>query len=176
LAKLTGYRDSFRLSKGESYTCAVKGSKKDWHGHEVFGIGYQLDEVRDVISTAVTIHKQRSAHPDEQHEPIWVVIDDFPSVIRAIKKTHYDDLTLLLRDGRSTRIRLVLGLQGENVKTWGFDGESDLLEGFTRIRGGKFAIKEARSLVSRGELEQSDLDWLKLQDRPCLVEDQLAQI
>jgi hypothetical protein len=67
-------------------------------------------------------------------------------------------------------------LQGANVKTWGFDGESDLLESFTYIRGGKFAIEEARSLVSRGELEQSDLDWLKGQNRPCLVEDQLAEI
>jgi len=168
LVAKTGWGKTHWLSRelknhtGSKYICAIKGDASDWQGHESFGLGYNYQAVIDVIQHVVDIHKQR-AGKSLTFEPIHLVIDDFPSVARDCPQI-LNNVILLFTDSRSTRIRVWLLAQGDNVKTWGFGAQGDLLDCMTRIRCGKFAVNYARKLQRQGLIEQCDLDWMKKQE------------
>ena len=52
-----------------------------------------------------------------------------------------ENLTL----GRELKMRIFALAQGRQIMTWGFQGESDLLECFCSIFWGKFAVEECES-------------------------------
>jgi hypothetical protein len=58
---------------------------------------------------------------------------------------------------RESMLRLIALAQGEQVQTWGFEGESDLEECFTDIRLGDLAIDYARSL--RGQCRKDSEEY-----------------
>jgi hypothetical protein len=81
---------------------------------------------------------------------------------------------------RESMLRLIALAQGENVASWGFEGESDLEECFTDIRLGEFAIDYAKSLRNQCRKDSDDyeywtavlaeLDW---QQSRCTIEGKL---
>jgi hypothetical protein len=56
-------------------------------------------------------------------------------------------------------LRLIALAQGENVASWGFEGESDLEECFTDIRLGEFAIDYAKSLRNQCRKDSDDYEY-----------------
>jgi hypothetical protein len=60
---------------------------------------------------------------------------------------------------RESMLRLIALAQGENVETWGFEGESDLEECFTDIRLGEFAINYAKSLRNQCRKDSEDYHY-----------------
>jgi hypothetical protein len=56
-------------------------------------------------------------------------------------------------------LRLIALAQGENVASWGFEGESDLEECFTDIRLGEFAIDYAKSLRNPCRKDSDDYEY-----------------
>jgi hypothetical protein len=60
---------------------------------------------------------------------------------------------------RESMLRLIALAQGENVASWGFEGESDLEECFTDIRLGEFAIDYAKSLRNQCRKDSEDYEY-----------------
>jgi hypothetical protein len=60
---------------------------------------------------------------------------------------------------RESMLRLIALAQGENVASWGFEGESDLEECFTDIRLGEFAIDYAKSLRNQCRKDSDDYEY-----------------
>ncbi len=56
-------------------------------------------------------------------------------------------------------LRLIALAQGENVASWGFEGESDLEECFTDIRLGEFATDYAKSLRNQCRKDSDDYEY-----------------
>lgn len=79
----------------------------------------------------------------------------------------------LLTIARQSGIRLICLSQGEQVAEWGFQGSSSLLECFTTIRLGQFAIDHAMSLRSR--MRSQEWEWLiseleRMDSRACMID------
>jgi hypothetical protein len=60
---------------------------------------------------------------------------------------------------RESMLRLIALAQGENVASWGFEGESDLEECFTDIRLGEFAIDYVKSLRNQCRKDSDDYEY-----------------
>ena len=86
------------------------------------------------------------------------------------------DLANVARAGREQRIRVVVNSHSEGVEGLGLKGKNDLKSCFVWVRLGDFAIRHAQLLANKGLLNQADFDWLRKQQRPCMVNDCLALV
>ncbi len=111
---------------------------------QTFGITkFVVDEWR-LINTNVKAVKERD--PDTKQ-----AIETAPSAKAMMK----DIITV----SREAMLRLIALAQGENVASWGFEGESDLEECFTDIRMGEFAIDYAKSLRNQCRKDSDDYEY-----------------
>jgi hypothetical protein len=111
---------------------------------QTFGItNFVVDEWR-LINTNVKAVKERD--PDTKQ-----AIETAPSAKAMMK----DIITV----SREAMLRLIALAQGENVASWGFEGESDLEECFTDIRLGEFAIDYAKSLRNQCRKDSDDYEY-----------------
>jgi hypothetical protein len=111
---------------------------------QTFGItNFVVDEWR-LINTNVKAVKERD--PDTKQ-----AIETAPSAKAMMK----DIITV----SREAMLRLIALAQGENVASWGFEGESDLEECFTDIRMGEFAIDYAKSLRNQCRKDSDDYEY-----------------
>lgn len=158
---------------GENFVITPKMKPTDWRGYEIFGKRFNYDECADKIeSTRILMHERFDEF--EQGKDFgfinfacdeWrLIVDNKPE----IKDLMREIITL----ARDAKIRMIAIAQGEQVKTWGLEGESDLEECFTTIRLGQFALDHAKKL----KLPQPVLEWLQSQSRPCMVDGQLAEV
>jgi hypothetical protein len=91
------------------------------------------------------------------------------------------DIIIVARDAK---IRLVALAQGENVATWGLEGESDLEECFTTVRFGDFALDYCKSLRNQYRKDSDEylyysavLNELVSQGfRCCMIDRQPARV
>jgi hypothetical protein len=104
---------------------------------------FVVDEWR-LINMNVLAIKQR--HPETKQ-----MVEIAPSAKAMMK----DIITV----ARESMLRLIALAQGENVETWGFEGESDLEECFTDIRLGEFAINYAKSLRNQSRKDSEDYHY-----------------
>jgi hypothetical protein len=111
---------------------------------ETFEItNFVVDEWR-LINTNVKAIKERDPETKQ-------TIEVAPSAKAMMK----DIITV----ARESMLRLIALAQGENVASWGFEGESDLEECFTDIRLGEFAIDYAKSLRNQCRKDSDDYDY-----------------
>ena len=94
-----------------------------------------------------------------------------------------DCLKLLIREARKVGIRIVLLCQGAEVEALGIAGEGSLRESLTYIRIKQFAIDHAKVVRNRvkddeqlGQLWTNLMSRMMQQERPCMVEDEYAEI
>jgi hypothetical protein len=104
---------------------------------------FVVDEWR-LINTNVKAIKERD--PDTKQ------VKDIAPSAKAMMK---DIITV----ARESMLRLIALAQGENVASWGFEGESDLEECFTDIRLGEFAIDYAKSLRNQCRKDSDDYEY-----------------
>jgi len=114
-----------------------------------------------------------------KYPPINIICDEFGSYasikgISPIFKT-------ILREGRKVGIRFIICVHGQQVKSLGLEGESDLRECLTFIRLGVFATEFAEMNIrnsKNGTLSRWEQVLGKLEsfERPALVEELPAQI
>jgi hypothetical protein len=107
----------------------------------------------------------------KDHGFINFVADEWRLVIKKSPEAK-ENMKEVITVARDAKIRMIGIAQGEQVRIWGLEGESDLEECFTTIRMGQFAIDHAKKL----KLPQPVLEWLRQQKRPCMVENQPAEI
>lgn len=158
---------------GEQYVITPKTKPTDWRGFRVFGKKFNYDECAEKIESTRLEMCQRFDDLDQGKDfgfinfvcDEWrLIVDNKPEVKDLMR-----EIVTLARDAK---IRMIPIAQGEQVKTWGLEGESDLEECFTTIRLGQFAIDHARKL----KLHQSVLDWIQQQKRPCMIDNQPGEI
>ncbi len=91
------------------------------------------------------------------------------------------DIIIVARDAR---IRLIALAQGENVASWGLEGESDLEECFTTVRFGDFATEHCKFLRNKYRKDSEEFQYysavlkeLEFQGfRCCMVQHQPARV
>jgi hypothetical protein len=111
---------------------------------ETFEItNFVVDEWR-LINTNVKAIKER--------DPETKQVKEIAPSAKAMMK---DIITV----ARESALRLIALAQGENVASWGFEGESDLEECFTDIRLGEFAIDYAKSLRNPCRKDSDDYEY-----------------
>lgn len=164
------------IGRGHEVKVITTKRKSDqWRGMPVVGTPRDFTAIAEEMADLKTEMTERMEDLDS--------VEDLPQLVRifdelAAMAVNIDgfDLGTFIREARETGIRIVALCHGEQVKLLGLEGESDTAEGLTWIRLGKFAVKHARKLVGKGELSDADLEWLKTQERPCMVNDELAVI
>lgn len=158
---------------GQQFVITPKKKPTDWRNHQVFGAGFNFDECADKMEWVKGEMYNRFAQMEEGIEPGFInfVADEWRLVVKK-KPTAKEDAKEVITVARDAKIRMIAIAQGEQVSSWGLEGESDLEECFTTIRLGQFAIDYAKKL----KLSATVLSWLQQQKRPCMVENQPALV
>lgn len=161
----------------------ITPKKKSWHwvGLKVYGLWFDYDTIRAKLEW---IHSEMyRRYPlmekGQTFEMCNFVMDEWRLVntnIKSIKERDPETKQMiekkpsakaLMKDvisvAREASLRLIALAQGENVATWGFEGESDLEECFTDIRLGDFAIDYAKSLRNKYPENSDDyMYWIEI--------------
>lgn len=162
------------LLPGQPTVITTKRRPQQWRGLPVTGTPRDFPKIEETLKELVTLMGERTAELETMEgrdfEPLNVAIDEYPAINANIKETpRY--ITTLLREARETRIRLLILLQGQQVKTLGLEGQSDLRDCITFIRLGSFAVKHADKVC-----DTAVADWVQQQRYPCMVDDTPAFI
>ncbi len=146
-----------------------------WRGMEVVGTPRNLETIAKETEQLKLEMISRMGNLDavESMPQLIRVFDELAAMVIEIKGF---GIGTFIREARETGIRIIALVHGEQMKLIGLEGESDTAEGLTQVRLGVFATDRARVLVSKGKLTDLDLEWLENQERPCLVDEQLAVI
>jgi hypothetical protein len=158
---------------GERFVITPKKKPSDWRGYKVYGAGFNFEECAEKMASIKQEMYQRfdEMEAGKDHGFINFVADEWRLVVKKSPEAK-DDMKEVITVARDAKIRMIGIAQGEQVGIWGLEGESDLEECFTTIRMGQFAIDHAKKL----KLPQSVLEWLRQQKRPCMVENQPAEV
>lgn len=114
----------------------------------------------------------------EGSREVNIILDEF----NAYSKLQGVDvcLKMLIREARKVGIRLVLLLQGAEVKALGIAGEGSLRESLTFVRVMNFALAHARKVRNAQKDESMKFYWAEVvrhmesEERPVMVEDDYA--
>jgi hypothetical protein len=158
---------------GERFVITPKKKPTDWRGYKVYGAGFNFKECAEKMASIKEEMYQRFDEMEvgKDHGFINFVADEWRLVIKKAPEAK-ENMKEVITVARDAKIRMIGIAQGEQVGIWGLEGESDLEECFTTIRMGQFAIDHAKKL----KLPQPVLEWLRQQKRPCMVENQPAEI
>jgi hypothetical protein len=158
---------------GEQFVITPKSRPTDWRGYQVFGKKFDYEECADKLESIRLKMCRRFDDLDQGKDFGFInfVCDEWRLIVDN-KPEVKDIMREIVTLARDAKIRMIAIAQGEQVKTWGLEGESDLEECFTTIRLGQFAIDHAKKL----KLHQSVLDWIQQQKRPCMIDNQPGEI
>jgi hypothetical protein len=141
---------------------------------EVVWNGYDCSKIEAVLKEAVEANERRVLG-QEKPTPWTIVLSDYPSIARGIRDITDRYIGVILRDGRSNRIRLWFLLQESNVAALKMEGRSELLCNINFVRGGRFALDHAAALVKNRLFAPSSYQILVSSNRPCMVDDFLSK-
>jgi hypothetical protein len=162
---------------GECFIITPKKKAWNWTGLKVYGLWFDYETIRAKLQW---IHSEMyRRYPlmeaGENFEVTNFVVDEWRLIntnVKAIKQRNPETKQLfevapsakaMMKDiitvARESMLRLIALAQGENVETWGFEGESDLEECFTDIRLGEFAINYAKSLRNQCRKDSEEYEY-----------------
>lgn len=111
----------------------------------------------------------------EEWEFIDLYLDEVPAL--AANVPHWASMVpSLIMEARKVGIRLWFLTQGDLVKMLGMEGKSALRQSLTYIYLGEFASDRKDELVKAGKLKGAELDHLEKADRPCIVNETVADL
>lgn len=170
---------------GEQFVITPKKKPSDWVNHKVYGYPFNYDACEKKLKEVHGLMHLRYALMEEGKIPYqinfacdeWKLINKNVSTAKELMK----DIIIVARDAK---IRLMALAQGENVATWGLEGESDLEECFTTVRFGDFATEHCKFLRNKYRKDSLEYDYysavlkeLESQGfRCCMVENQPARV
>jgi hypothetical protein len=159
---------------GSSKVITTKRRPNQWRGLQVVGTPRNFEEIEEGLQQLLQMMGHRTGELERMEHgdftPFNVAIDEYPAIAANLKGVA-KYITTLLREARETRIRLLLLLQGQQVKTLGLEGQSDLRDCLSFLRLGTFAIKHANSV-----LPPDQAAWVAAQRYPCMVGDMPATV
>jgi hypothetical protein len=155
---------------GDQIIVDPHATPRTWGQLPVAGQGRNYDEIQtffDLSLKEMNHRYQRRNNGDTNYPKLYILIDEFPAIAKAIGGEEFKEwVQVMLCEARKVNISLILLSQGKSVKTLGLEGQSELLENLTIIRGKGFAKSHARSLKNEA-LEY----WLSQQERPATIDD-----
>ncbi|MBW4422125.1 MAG: hypothetical protein KME13_23400 [Myxacorys californica WJT36-NPBG1] len=162
-----------RFLDGATIVITPKKKPKDFAGMQVIGVPYDFAAIAENIAGLSKIVRDREAEMnrtgDDSFGPINVILDEVPTFVAGCKDLNLDvvkDLKFIIRAGRTSRVRLILLAQGQEVKTLGIEGEGSLRDNLSYVYLKGFAEKQAAD---------AGLDISK-DDRPCIIDGKVADI
>jgi hypothetical protein len=162
---------------GARFVITPKKKSWNWVGLKVYGLWFDYETIRTKLQW---IHSEMyRRYPlmesGQTFEITNFVVDEWRLIntnVKAIKervpetkqiKDIAPSAKAMMKDiitvAREAMLRLIALAQGENVASWGFEGESDLSECFTDIRLGEFAIDYAKSLRNQCRKDSDDYEY-----------------
>ncbi|MBF2016354.1 MAG: hypothetical protein IGS23_14360 [Rivularia sp. T60_A2020_040] len=135
---------------GEQFVITPKKKPTDWINHKVYGYPFNYGECEAKLKQTQELMYKRYEDMEKGVQPHqinfscdeWKLINKNVSSAKEVMK----DIIIVARDAK---IRLIALAQGENVATWGLEGESDLEECFTTVRFGEFAKDHCKYLRNK---------------------------
>lgn len=162
-----------RLLTGFAVVISPKKMPTDFVGLQVIGLPYQYRSIYAALTALEQLMVDREAELQRTGKanfiPINVIVDELPVASAGCKDIDKNmDLTkplkALIRAGRTSKIRLIILAQGNEVKALGIEGEGSLRDCLTYVYLKGFVEDHAAKL----KLDISHVD------RPCIIEGQLA--
>ncbi len=162
---------------GSRFVLTPKKKSWNWVGLKVYGLWFDYETIRSKLQWihAEMYRRYPLMEQGETFEITNFVVDEWRLINTNIKAIRERDpetkqtreiapsAKAMMKDiitvAREAMLRLIALAQGENVATWGFEGESDLEECFTDIRLGEFAIDYAKSLRNQCSKETEDYEY-----------------
>ncbi|MBN8562477.1 MAG: hypothetical protein J0L70_18250 [Leptolyngbya sp. UWPOB_LEPTO1] len=162
-----------RFLNGSTIVITPKKKPKDFIGMQVIGVPYDFATIAANIGGLSKLVKDREAEMNqtgkEDFLPINVILDEVPTFVAGCNDLKLDvvkDLKFVIRAGRTSKVRLILLAQGQEVKTLGIEGEGSLRDNLSYVYLKGFAEKQAQDLK---------LD-ISTYDRPCIIDSKIAKI
>jgi energy-coupling factor transporter ATP-binding protein EcfA2 len=152
---------------GEAWVLHPHIKPGEFEGHSIKGRGRNFPEIGEALGKLLAEMQSRYEkrdRGDESYGWLHVMIDEFPAIAKYVESAP-GAVADLAREARKVKIRLVLLVQGEEVKTLGIEGQGSLRDQFTYIRLAGFVEDFAKTLKN-----PALTDWLDKQEYPCMVE------
>ncbi|MBD2130068.1 hypothetical protein NDI39_29305 [Microcoleus sp. ZQ-A2] len=162
---------------GERFVITPKKKSWNWVGLKVYGLWFDYETIRTKLQWihAEMYRRYPLMAAGQTFEITNFVVDEWRLIntnVKAIKERDPEtkqtievapSAKAMMKDiitvARESMLRLIALAQGENVASWGFEGESDLEECFTDIRLGEFAIDYAKSLRNQCRKDSDDYEY-----------------
>ena len=153
-----------------------EGTPDDWQGLEVVGKGENWDAINagmaedlEDLSAQIQLRTEKGNAALSGSEKV-LIVEEYPEVRQKCENAD-EWIERHARRGRKGK-RFVIALsQYDKVSAWGFEGKSDLADGFVKIRLGKKAVIHAKSLKN-----EDLMTWLQLDRSHCLYDDQPCKL
>lgn len=162
-----------RVLDGVTIVISPKKKPKDFIGMQVIGVPYEFATIAANIKGLSMLVRDREAEMNqtgkEGFSPVNVILDEVPTFVAGCNDIKLDvvkDLKFIIRAGRTSKVRLIMLAQGQEVKTLGIEGEGSLRDNLSYVYLKGFAENEAQRLK---------LDVSKY-DRPCVIDGKVADI
>jgi hypothetical protein len=162
---------------GERFVITPKKKSWNWVGLKVYGLWFDYETIRAKLQWihAEMYRRYPLMSAGQTFELTNFVVDEWRLIntnVKAIRERNAEtkqnieiapSAKAMMKDiitvSREAMLRLIALAQGENVATWGFEGESDLEECFTDIRLGEFAIDYAKSRRNQCRNDSEDYEY-----------------
>ncbi len=170
---------------GHQFVITPKKKPTDWISHKVYGYPFNYDEcLAKLQETHELIHtRYKLMESGKTPYQINFACDEWKLINKNIPlaKELMKDIIIVARDAK---IRLIAIAQGENVATWGLEGESDLEECFTTVRFGDFALDHCKFQRNKYRKDSEEFQYysavlreLESQGfRCCMVDSMTARV
>jgi hypothetical protein len=143
----------------EKFVLTIKQKPHQWRGLPVFGVPEDYEAVQKKLEWLESERIRRTASMAKgiEAEHLSVAVDEWRAIARnckaekdpetkqIVRKSAKEIMGEMITLAREPKIRIFALAQGRQVKTWGVEDESDILECFTSIFMGQFAVEEAES-------------------------------
>lgn len=161
------------LLPGERLIITPKRRVSQWKGLEVIGTPLRFPDILrafDMLTEEMFKRYSLMCRGFEDYPLLNFVVDEYPLIASNCDGIS-DQMLNLVRAAREAEMRMILIAQGTEGKALDIEGQTSVRECFTRIRLGKFALDHARRLR-----QPNLIAYLEKQARPCMVDDQPAQV
>jgi len=115
---------------------------------------------------------KRRREGDDDFPIVNIIIDEFPSIVASLKEVRIPFLKLI-REARKVKLRLVVLVDGDEVKTLGVDGEGSTRVNlkYVYLRSYLTPKRGRKSVCEKAGLTEEETEWLLSQPHPAMVED-----
>lgn len=152
-----------------------KRTKSQWRGMLVIGPPRNFAEIEHALDGYIETMTERITDLDADHEPINLAIDELPACRKNIER-FCDLISTLLCEAREAKIRAIALSQSTCVEPLGLKGQGDVVDCLCIVRLSKFALDHAQELTNKKRLSKAEFEWLRSQQRPAMIGDEIATV